>query len=76
MRYDEATHEHSTYNVDNLGYARTYRMTKRDGVWSLTGPTERATIRFTDDGAAIQIHWEVKKESKWAPLCDLAGKRT
>ena len=75
MRYDDATHEYSTYNVDNLGYARTYRMTKRDGVWSITGPSERATIRFTDDGAAMQIHWEVKQGSKWAPLCDLAGKR-
>ena len=74
MRYDEATHEHSTYNVDNLGYARTYRMTRRDGVWSLTGPSERATIRFTDDGA-MKIHWDRKQGSSWVPLCDLVGVR-
>ena len=76
IRYDAASREYSAFNVDNLGYARTYRMTERDGVWSLAGPRERATIRFADDGATMQTHWDVKRDGeRWAPLCDLVGTR-
>jgi len=75
IRYDDATGEHSCYNVDNLGYARTYRMTEHDGVWSFSGATERATVRFSDDGGRMMTHWEIKRDGKWGPLCDLVGKR-
>ena len=75
IRYDHSTHEYSAYNVDNLGYARTYRMTEQGGVWSLTGAQERATIRFTDDGATMKTRWELKKDARWVPLCDLVGTR-
>ena len=75
LRYDEATSEHSIYSVDNLGYARTYRMTERDGVWSFSGPNERATVRFSDDGGTMTTTWQVRKDDTWVPLCDLVGKR-
>ncbi|HUQ82840.1 MAG TPA: YciI family protein [Gemmatimonadaceae bacterium] len=75
IRYDDATGEHSSYNTDNLGFARTYRMTERGGVWSLTGPTERASVRFSGDGDTMTTLWEVNKDGQWMPLCDLVGKR-
>jgi hypothetical protein len=76
IRYDASARAYSAFNVDTLGYARAYRMTEHGGVWSLMGPKERATIQFTDDGAAMSTHWEIKKDARWAPLCDLVGTRT
>ena len=61
--------------ADKLGYPRPSRMTERDGVWSLRGPTGRATVRFSDDGGTMTTHWQVKRDGQWVPLCDLVGKR-
>jgi hypothetical protein len=72
IRYDAATHEYSSYHVDNLGYARTYRVTHEDGTWSFGGERERATMRFGDGGRTLTIDWELTKDgSTWSPLCHL-----
>ena len=72
IRYDPSADEYSAYSVDNLGFARTYRLTEREGVWSFAGPWERATIKFSNRGNAMEIHWEKTKDgSTWEPLCDL-----
>jgi Protein of unknown function (DUF1579) len=77
IRYDATTHEYSSYNVDSLGFARTYRVTERDGVWSFAGDRERATIEIGKDGSTMTIDWELTKDgSTWLPLCHLEATKT
>jgi hypothetical protein len=77
IRYDQTTGEYSSYNVDNLGFARTYRVTRDDGVWSFSGDRERATMRFGDDNRTLTIDWEIKNDgSTWQPLCHLDATKT
>jgi len=77
IRYDAETHEYSSYNVDNLGYARTYRVTPRDDVWSFEGDWERATMRFSDDKRHLTIDWERTPDgANWVPLCHLEATKT
>jgi hypothetical protein len=72
IRYDPTTEQYSSYNVDNLGFARTYRVTQRDGVWSFTGDWERATWRLGADDRTMTIDWETTRDGEtWAPLCHL-----
>jgi hypothetical protein len=61
---------------DNLGYARTYEVAVRDGVLTLTGQWERATVTVDDGGDRMSIHWERSSDGRrWVPLCDLTGER-
>ena len=77
VRYDPATHEYSSYNVDNLGFARTYRVTQQDDVWSFSGDWERAKMQFADDGRKLTIDWELTKDgSTWRPLCHLEATKS
>ena len=72
IRYDPTTRAYSAYNVDNLGFARTYRVTPHDDVWTFTGERERATMRFGNDGRTMTIDWEVTSDgTTWLPLCHL-----
>jgi hypothetical protein len=72
IRYDQTTRQYSSYNVDNFGYARTYRVTERDGVWSFTGDWERATWVLGADGRTMTIDWEATEDGEtWVPLCHL-----
>lgn len=72
IRYDATTGQYSSYNVDNLGFARTYRVTQREGVWSFIGDWERATWAFGDDGRTMTIDWEITSDGEtWEPLCHL-----
>ena len=78
IRYDATTEQYSSYNVDNLGFARTYRVTQRDGVWSFIGEWERATWAFGHDGQTMTIDWEITTDgATWETLCHLdATKQT
>ena len=72
IRYDATTEQYSSYNVDNLGFARTYRVTQREGAWSFTGGWERATWAFGHDGQTMTIDWEITSDGEtWEPLCHL-----
>lgn len=72
IRYDQTTGQYSSYNVDNFGYARTYRVAQRDGVWSFTGDWERATWALGADGRTMTIDWEATEDGEtWVPLCHL-----
>jgi len=76
IRYDPTTGQYSSYNVDNLGFARTYRVTEGDGVWAFTGDRERATWTLGADGKTMTIDWEVSGDGEtWAPLCHLDATR-
>jgi hypothetical protein len=77
IRYDQASGEYSSYNVDNLGYARTYRVRHEDDIWSFTGDWERATIAMQDDATRMIVGWERTEDGlTWAPLCHLEATRT
>jgi hypothetical protein len=72
LRYDAAAHEYSAYNVDNLGFARTYRVTERDGVWSFAGDRERATVAMSEDATTMIVDWEIRNgDETWSSLCHL-----
>lgn len=76
IRYDQTTGQYSCYNVDNFGYARTYRVTQRDGVWSFTGDWERASWSLGADGQTMTIDWEATEDGEtWVPLCHLEATR-
>ena len=77
IRYDPATREYSSYNVDNLGFARTYRVTHDGDAWSFSGERERATMRFNETEQTLTIDWELTKDgSTWQPLCHLEATRS
>ncbi|GLO79992.1 hypothetical protein HTT03_08015 [Sulfitobacter sp. S0837] len=62
-------------SFENHGHMRTYEL-KRDGDnWTLSGPTERATINFSDNNRRQEIVWEWKPENEWLPLCDRTAVR-
>ena len=72
IRYDQTTGQYSSHNVDNFGFARTYRVARRDGVWSFTGEWERATWSLGPDGTTMTIDWEATEDGEtWVPLCHL-----
>lgn len=77
IRYDAATDAYLAYNVDNLGFARTYHVAPRDDVWSFVGDWERATMRFADNGNTMTIDWEVTQDgATWRPLCHLVATKS
>ena len=59
--------------MDNLGFARTYRVTQPDeNVWAFDGEWERARMVFGNDGRSLTIDWELTQDgSTWLPLCHL-----
>jgi hypothetical protein len=72
--YDASSHALSAHAFDNLGYARTYEATVRDGVLTYTGKWERATLAVGDDRNTMTIHWERSTDgAHWIPLCDLTA---
>jgi hypothetical protein len=78
IRYDANTGQYSSYTVDNLGFAQTYRVTQRDNVWFFIGDWERATWALSHDGQTMTIDWEITRDGEtWEPLCHLdATKQT
>jgi hypothetical protein len=72
IRYDQTSGQYSSYNVDNFGFARTYRVAQRDGVWSFTGDWERAAWSLGADGRTMTVDWEATEDGEtWVPLCHL-----
>ena len=65
-----------TANPKNHGFYRHYDLAKRGRVWTLSGKSERATIRFSKDRRTQTIVWEWKPGSRWLPLCDRVAVRT
>jgi hypothetical protein len=77
IRYDAATNAYVAQTVDNLGFARTYRVTPSDDAWTFTGDWERATMRFGDDDRRMTIDWDVRRDgATWVPLCHLEATKT
>lgn len=68
--YDAGSGAYRMHMVDNLGYDRTYEVHDRgDGVWTLAGERERATLTFRGD--RLNVRWEHRPDGgDWAPLCE------
>lgn len=70
--YDASREAYSAHFFDNLGYSRKYEASVRDGVLTLTGKWERATLVVGDNGNTMSIYWERSSDGRnWLPLCDL-----
>lgn len=76
FRVDPADQSYSATFYDNLGYARDYAVTVDGRRWTLTGPWERATIEFSEDGQRLDEHWDRSDDGEnWLPLCDFSATR-
>ena len=75
LGFEPETGTFFSHNYDNLGYARQYRVTVRDRVWTFSGRWERAVIIFDPSGDAFSETWEIAKQGAWQPLCELTAKR-
>lgn len=62
-------------SFENHGFYRDYEVRRSGDEWKILGESERATIRFSEDGKKQEIHWEWKPEDKWLPLCDQVSTR-
>ena len=62
-------------SFENHGHLRTYELTQEGNTWTLSGPTERARITFSEDNRSQDIVWEWKPEDQWLPLCDRTAVR-
>jgi hypothetical protein len=75
ISHDELEHTFQINNYDNMGYAKSYRITYQHETWSFAGENERATIQFGPDGNSFSEKWEVCQQKTWKTLCLLTGKR-
>lgn len=76
FRVDPADQSYSTTFYDNLGYARDYAVTVDGRRWTLTGPWERATLEFSEDGQRLDERWERSDDGEnWMPLCEFSATR-
>lgn len=57
-------------SFENHGYSRNYDVQRSGNHWKILGDTERANIKFADNGKKQIIQWEWKVKKDWLPLCD------
>ena len=70
--YDASTQMYSTRSFDSQGNSGTYQARVRDGVWTFTGESERATVVVSDDGNTMTANWERSDDgSTWLPWMDV-----
>ena len=65
--------EDGTYfsrSVENHGFYRDYSVTRDGSRWLSEGATERASVRFENEGRRPMWTWEWKPAETWLPLCD------
>lgn len=64
------------HNYDSLGYARAYAVSLAGSIWTFSGPFERATFAFSEDGQRYSETWQLTKDGQsWQPLCALEALR-
>ena len=70
--YDASSRMYSTRSFDSQGNTGTYQLTVRDGIWTFTGETERATVAVSGDGRTMTANWERSADgSTWLPWMDV-----
>jgi Protein of unknown function (DUF1579) len=75
--YDAGANVYEAHFFDSDGWARIYQARARDRVWTFSGPRERCSILFADDGTTMTIHWDHSPDGQtWQPLCDVKATRT
>jgi len=75
MGVDPATGRYFSRSFENHGFSRDYDVTVDGNRWHISGPHERATITFSDDGRTQTHSWEWKPDAEWLPLCDRTAHR-
>lgn len=72
---DPASGDYFARTFENHGFYRHYRLAVDGQTWTLTGGTERARFKFSDDNRRQTIIWEWKPSNRWLPLCDRVAVR-
>lgn len=74
--YDAKTHAYFSASISNSGHFRTYDVKVTRGLIELTGPLERATVKLSESGKKLNVHWEHRTgDGQWHLLCSLMGRR-
>ena len=74
--YDNQTQACVSRFFDNHGNFRTYKLSIKDGVFTITGDRERYTGKINDGGNTITGAWEQSTDGKsWQYLCDTTQTR-
>jgi hypothetical protein len=69
--YDNESQTCLSHFFDNHGNLRTYKLSIRDTVFTVTGEWERYKGKISEDGDTITGTWEKSKDgSNWQYLCD------
>lgn len=75
LGWDQERDSYFSWSIENHGFNREYLVTVEGDVWTFTGPSERATITFSEDGRVQTHHWEFKPQGGWITLCDRVARR-
>ena len=75
MGYDSKTDRYFLHLFDDAGNSVGYRATVEGQVWTIVGDRQRATFRFSDDGATMTQQWSMRDGDAWVPLCDVRAIR-
>jgi hypothetical protein len=75
MGVDPETGKYFAQAFENHGFMRRYDVEVDGAAWTFTGPHERCTTVFGEDGRTQTIAWEWKPKDKWLPLCDRMATR-
>jgi hypothetical protein len=74
--YDNEKQSCLSHFFDNHGNIRTYKLSIRDGAFTINGEWERYTGEVSEDGNTITGTWEQSKDgSTWEYLCDVKQTR-
>jgi VCBS repeat-containing protein len=70
--HDASNGRYFTRSFDSQGNAGTYEVSVRDGRWTFTGKSERATVQVSADGKTMTANWERSEDgSTWLPWMDV-----
>lgn len=70
LGWDDEAQCYFARSFENHGFYRHYEMRVEGRVWTLSGPSERARIEFSEDGLTQTIAWDWRPAGEWLPLCD------
>ncbi|NQX14212.1 DUF1579 family protein [Microbacteriaceae bacterium VKM Ac-2855] len=75
LGWDDDRGTYFSWSIENHGFAREYLVERDADTWRFDGPTERASIVFSDGGRTQTHHWEFKPNGEWITLCDRVATR-
>lgn len=72
ISYEASSNNYPSRSYDSQGNTGTYELSFTDGLWSILGETERATILIQEDQKSMQVKWERSTNgSDWLHWMDI-----